>query len=377
MAKRAPNNMGTVRKRSDNRYEGRYTAPDGRQHSVYASTYPDCVKALKAAIGDVDSGHWIAPEKMTVAEWLVVFFRDYQAHTTSRTVFVYEQIARLHITPIIGEVQLSRLSSLHVRRVVNTMIQKGLSPRYIHNAHGVISVALNAAIEAGLIKANPAKGVKTPPRQKPKLNIIDRDKFSVFTEAAQKDANGNAYVFALITGLRASELRGLTWSAVDLDNCTMNVFQQLPYHAPYQFEPPKDGSTRIVELTKQAVSILKKQKKELAALRLAAGGKWEQNELVNDLVFRSATGHFLSESVMHKGIRAIGAAIGVPALHPHDLRHSYAVAALRSGVDIKTVQHNLGHKNASMTLDVYADYTTDAGKVGAEKMSDYFGDISI
>ena len=70
-------------------------------------------------------------------------------------------------------------------------------------------------------------------------------------------------------------------------------------------------------------------------------------------------------------VKAVGAAIGKPDLHPHDLRHSYAVAALRSGMDVKTVQHTLGHKSAQMTLDVYAAYTEDAGKKGAEMMSDY------
>ena len=47
------------------------------------------------------------------------------------------------------------------------------------------------------------------------------------------------------------------------------------------------------------------------------------------------------------------------------------VIALRSGVDVKTVQHNLGHKTAMMTLDVYAAYTEDAGKDGAKKLSSY------
>jgi len=378
MAKsRAANNMGTVRKRSDGRWEGRYTATDGKQHSVYAKTAAACTAALRAAQGEVDSGHWIEPSNLSVSEWFVIWLRDYQAHTTPRTVYIYDQIAKLHILPVIGKVKLARLSSMHVRRVVNTMIDKGLSARYIHNTHGVLSSSLNAAIEAGIIKTNPAKGVKTPPRSKTKFNIIDRDKFGAFMEAAQADANGNALIFALLTGLRASELRGLTWSAVDLNNGTMNIYQQITSHSPIQFSPPKDGSARIIELTEQAIAILKKQKKDLAALRLAAGDKWETNEIVNDLVFRSAKGHFLSESVMHKATHSIGANIGIPELHPHDLRHSYAVASLRSGIDVKTLQHNMGHKNAAMTLDVYADYTVDAGKTSAQKLSDYFADIPI
>ena len=378
MAKsRAANNMGTVRQRSDGRWEGRYTAPDGKQHSVYGKTAAACTAALRAAQREVDSGHWIEPSKLTVSEWIDIWLKDYQAHTTARTLYVYSQTARLHIKPVIGQIKLARLSAMHVRRVINTMADKGLSPRYIHNAHGIMSIAFNAAVSDGIIKQNPAKGIKTPQRPKTKFNIIDRDKFGEFIEAAQKDANSNLLIFALLTGLRASELRGLTWSAVDLNNGTINVYRQITSNTPYHFSPPKDGSARIIELSEQAIALLKKQKRDLAALQLAAGHKWESSEIVNDLVFRSAKGRVISESVMHKAAHSVGAQIGLAALHPHDLRHSYAVAALRSGLDVKTLQHNLGHKTATMTLDVYADYTIDAGKVGAQKLSSYFADLSI
>lgn len=55
----------------------------------------------------------------------------------------------------------------------------------------------------------------------------------------------------------------------------------------------------------------------------------------------------------------------------------YAVAALRSGADVKTVQHNLGHATSRMTLDVYAAYTEDAGIQSAAKLSEYLSGINI
>ena len=374
MKGRSANNMGSVRKRSDGRWEGRYTAPDGKQHSVYGKSQAACTAALRAAQRDIDNGHWIEPQKLTVKEWFEIFLKDYQAHTAPRTVHVYREIANLHIIPIIGDIKLSRLSSIHIRRIINTMIEKNLSANYIHHAHGVLSVAFNAAIEAGVIKQNPASGIKTPQRNKTKFHIVDRDLFPAFVEAAQNDANGNALIFMLLTGLRVSELRGLQWSAIDFVNSTMDIHQQLTEHKPLAFTNPKDNSARLIELPPQAVNLLKKQRKDLAALQLKAG-TWEQNPIVNDLVFRSARGHYLTESVLHKAVRAVGAKIGIPELHPHDLRHSYAVASIRSGVDIKTVQHNMGHKNAAMTLDVYAAYTTDAGKTGAQKLSAYFNEV--
>ena len=70
---RAANGMGTVRQRKDGLWEGRYTAPDGRQRSVYAKTEGEVTKKLRAAQHDVDTGTWKEPSRMTVGEWLEIY----------------------------------------------------------------------------------------------------------------------------------------------------------------------------------------------------------------------------------------------------------------------------------------------------------------
>ena len=60
----------------------------------------------------------------------------------------------------------------------------------------------------------------------------------------------------------------------------------------------------------------------------------------------------------------------------HDLRHSYAVAAISSGIDIKTVQGNLGHATAAFTLDVYGHVTDRMKRESADKMEDFIRRVS-
>ena len=67
--------------------------------------------------------------------------------------------------------------------------------------------------------------------------------------------------------------------------------------------------------------------------------------------------------------------MGRPDARFHDLRHSYAVAAIRSGDDIKTVQGNLGHATASFTLDVYGHVTDQMKNASAARMEAYIKDI--
>ena len=54
-----------------------------------------------------------------------------------------------------------------------------------------------------------------------------------------------------------------------------------------------------------------------------------------------------------------------------DLRHSFAVASIRSGDDIKTVQGNLGHATAAFTLDVYGHVTEQMKQASAQRMEGY------
>lgn len=374
--KRANNGMGSIRQRSDGRWEGRYTAPDGRQRSVYARTEKEVTARLRGALHEVDSGAWREPSRMTVAEWLEIWLSDYQAHNSERTILKYKCIVTRHFVPMIGEVKVAKLLPLHIRHVVAQLQAKGCAPVTIKNYVRILGSAMSCAIESGLIKSNPVDGAKLPRVQQTKFSIIDRADIPAFIAAAKGTPYPNELIFDLMTGLRVGELRGLKWSDCDLDSATIHIQRQLhpAHHDLTRVTPPKYGEDRILHIPEDAVAVLRDQRRKQAEQRLAAGG-WDDDDITRDLVFRLPSGAAHNDRSIYKAVKAAGAAIGKPDLHPHDLRHSYAVAALRSGVDVKTVQHNLGHKTAMMTLDVYAAYTEDAGKAGANKLSDYLKNV--
>lgn len=139
----------------------------------------------------------------------------------------------------------------------------------------------------------------------------------------------------------------------------------------YTLAETKNGEARTINLTPEAVSLLKNQKIRQLEARVKAGKLWTDC----GFTFTNAYGDHLLFVTIGKYVRRAGAAIGISALHPHDLRHSYAVAALRSGMSVKAVQHNLGHASAAMTLDVYAKYTDDTGLEATRLMSVYFSGV--
>lgn len=375
---RSANNMGTVRKRPDGRWEGRYTAPDGKQHSVYAKSSAACTAALRAAQNEVDSGLWVEPSELTVEEWLRIWLKDYQGHTSERTINKYRSMANSQFIPSLGKVKVSKLLPFHVRHLISDMQENGLKASTIDNYFRVFKTSINCAIEAGLIKSNPALRVKSPRPSPNKFTIIDRTELPAFFAAAEKQRYSNELLFMILTGLRVGEVRGLKWGDIDFKAGTIHVQRQLQPKIKQlkQITPPKYGEDRLLHVAKEVITALTNQKKKQAEQRLAAGAEWIEDETTRDLVFRQRSGAAHTRGTIDRAVKAVGREIGKPDIHPHDLRHSYAIAALRSGANVKTVQYNLGHKTAKMTLDIYVAYTEDTGKNDALKLSAYLDGIS-
>ena len=119
------------------------------------------------------------------------------------------------------------------------------------------------------------------------------------------------------------------------------------------------------------MKLLRTQRARQSEQQLRAGPMWEDS----GLVFTNELGHHLAIHTVYKDFKQIAVSIGRPDARFHDLRHSYAVAAIRSGDDIKTVQGNLGHATAAFTLDVYGHVTDQMKQESAARMESYIKDV--
>lgn len=119
------------------------------------------------------------------------------------------------------------------------------------------------------------------------------------------------------------------------------------------------------------MKLLKRHRTGQTEQRLKAGPLWENS----DLVFTDERGHHLNGETIYKNFKRIAEGLGIPGARLHDLRHTYAVAAIRSGDDIKTIQGNLGHATAAFTLDVYGHVTEEMKKASAARMETYIKEV--
>ena len=376
MAKRRANGEGSIRKRKDGRWEGRYTA--GRDpetgkaitKNVLAKTQKECKEKLKQAIEDTAGLDLAKVGQYTVGQWLDVWFENYaklkvrpSSHQT------YRGYIDNHIKPNIGHIPLSKLTSLdlqklykkllsggRVKRIEATRQPKGLSAKTARNLDQVISSAMDFAIAQKLILTNPTDGCALPRLEHREMKTLPAEQLASFLQEARESGVFELYYIELATGLRRGELLGLKWEDLDLVHGEMRVRRQVARINGEVVEAPlkTKNAYRTLPLSEDTVGILKMQKQK------AGSSPW---------VFPSPTGGPISpDSVLHMLHRVLKRA-GLPMVRFHDLRHTFATLALQNGVDVKTVSGMLGHFSAGFTLDTYAHVTTAAQREAARTMS--------
>ena len=329
MAKRRANGEGNIRKRSDGRWEGRYTAgcdPDtGKMvyKNVLAKTQKDCKEKLKRAIEENAKVDAIRAEQYNVGQWMDVWFENCakikvrpSSHKT------YQGYIDNHIKPNIGKIPLSKLSSLDLQKLYKKLLSggrverieaknkpKGLGAKTVRNINQVISSAMNFAIDQKLIATNPTDGCALPKLEHREMKPLPAEQLASFLREAKESGVYEMYYIELATGLRRGELLGLKWEDIDLEGGTIQVRRQIARIDGEVVEAPlkTKNSYRSVSIGQDAVQILKEQ----------------QRKTSSQYVFPSPTGGPISpDSVLNMLHRVLKRA-GLPRIRFHDMRHPY------------------------------------------------------
>ena len=119
--------------------------------------------------------------------------------------------------------------------------------------------------------------------------------------------------------------------------------------------------------------LLQKQKQKQSEMQLRAGEIWNNPE---GYVFTDEQGKHLARQTVYKAFKRIVEDLKIPDTRFHDMRHSYAVAALQAGDDVKTVQENMGHHTAAFTLDIYGHVTERMNQESAARMDKYIQSVT-
>lgn len=386
MAKRAAKGAGSISKRTYTRNGKEYTywvarVTTGRdpltgkqvQRSFSGKTQKEVREKMQAVAVEVSRGTYIPPCKMTLGEWLDIWAEEYLGEVKPTTAVIYKGNIKNHIKPGLGAVRLDQLHPHTVQMFINRL--DGLSARSVRLVHEVLHKALKKATELEYIPKNPATNCTLPRVEREEIHPLDDDQTAALLAAARGSDLEHFVTVALFTGMRLSELLGLTWDSVDMELGTITIDKQITrieHRANGLFASPKSGKARTLTPALSVMLELKAQHRRQLEAQLRAGPVWDNSP---GLVFTDSTGGPLCQQYIYKRFLKLLAAAGLEGVRFHDLRHTYAVNAIRAGDDIKTIQGNLGHATAAFTLDRYGHLTDRMKQDSAVRMEGFIKNV--
>ncbi len=391
MARKAAAGAGTIRKKTVTRgssvyvyWEARYTAGydpgTGKQiqKSITGKTQKEVRAKLQAVSVELNQGAYQDPLKMTVAEWMDIWLKEYTGDVKTLTLSSYEGQVKHNILPAIGALKLQSLTSAHIQKMYNDMQrrEKPLSPKSIKNMHGILHRALEQAVEVKFIKYNPSDACRLPRVVKKEIAHLESNEITLFLEAIKGHQYEHLFYVDIFTGMRQGELLGLKWEDINFTKGTIHIRRQLIREKKtgnYILTTLKNDKTRQITPAPTVIRVLREHRFAQNSLKVQAGDLWQDA----GLVFTNALGGHLAHITVYKAFKRIVKSIGLPGTRFHDLRHTYAAASLDSGDDIKTLQENMGHHSAAFTMDTYGHLTEKMKKDSSNRMESFINKVKV
>jgi integrase len=339
---------------------------DGRQRTKTHPTKQDARVHLLEVQTSVLAGKYVDPRagKETVAEYAKYWLAHHHARASTQQ--SYTGMLNRYVIPILGKVKLADLDYDRLTRWVNELkthehylTGKPISSTTVAGAHRVLKAMLTTAVKTRRISHNPAIGIPLPPKGKVDWKILKRSELELLIQYMPTIQTKTLVLAAGMTGMRWSELAGLTWEHVDLSSGEVRVRQTLVEAGGKMIygQPKSLSSFREIPLPHRLVV-------ELTDL-------WRERASDQALVFLSTKGKPMRRSNFQANFWTPAlTATGLTGTRIHDLRHSCATWLIESGVDIVTVKDWLGH-DSIVTTQLYA-HSSAARKRAALTLT--FGD---
>jgi len=333
---------------------------------------------------------------MYLSQWLEDVVRRQGRPTTYRS---YEQLIRIHISPHLGDVPLSKLTTQHIRGLLNQKQDSGLSSRTVQYIHAVLRSALNVALKDQSVVRNVAALVEPPRVVGLEVHPLTTDEARLFLKGIQGDRLEALFTVAISLGLRQGEALALRWRDVDLEAGSLRVRYALQRFKPkcnvsgtleathleiHLVEPKTKRSRRTIDLPGVARTALFAHRGRQVKERELCGSTWRDPQVhcegrlerVDDSVFTTTIGTPLEGRNVTKRFQRLLKNVNISPHRFHDLRHTAATLLAVQGVHPKAIQSVLGWDQVTM-VDRYAHFADEMRRDVSAKMNAILSPVAV
>lgn len=223
-----------------------------------------------------------------------------------------------HLDLFFNEKYLFEITPQMIEKYKADRLEK-VTPASVNRELACLKHMYTKAIEWGYVKASPVKTVKLLKEPPGRLRYLKADEAEKLLQACINYLR-SIVITALNTGMRRSEILGLKWRDVDLENKKVTV------------RNTKNNETRVIPINKTLYQ-------ELSILSKNPGSEY---------VFSNGKGHPFGD--IKKSFSSALKRAKIEDFHFHDLRHTFGSHLVMQGIDLKTVQQVMGHKDIKMTM---------------------------
>lgn len=380
---------GETYRKKERRYMYRYTSTDGKRHAVYAGDLNELRKKEEKIQRDIAGGIRIGEDSITLNDIYEMWKKDkntLKETTKSNYVYMYEHFVKDNF----GRKKLRDIRKSDVRRYYNSLLdKKALKVNTLDGLHTIIHQLFGLAVDDCYIVKNPSDGVmgeckKVHNLDVPKrraLTIPQQEAFIQFVKRTPKYKHWlPLFTTFLGTGLRVSELVGLRWDDVYLEEGYIEVNHNTVY---YQREKGKcyfSVSTPKTEAGKRIIPLLPEVKQAFLEEKSFQEEVEVRCEVTIDgytnFIFLNRFGNIHNPQTINRTIKRIVLAyneqeieraekearepILIPPFSCHNLRHTFCTRYCENETNLKVIQEIMGHRDIATTMEIYAEATKDA-----------------
>ncbi|WP_313991586.1 site-specific integrase [uncultured Selenomonas sp.] len=344
------------------------------------ATEKEALEAGIKAYADWKSGNiGIISEKILLKDYFSAWMNNVMRPNLKRsTCLSYENTVHARILPYLGSLYVQDIRPRDVDLWLRQLAQKGYAYKTIHLARTILSSALKYAVyPAELISVNPATGLSIPrnaPRKVRKRTVISLEQFAAIPPTSKYYA---ALKILYHTGMRISEVFGLTWDDINMSTGEITIERQLLYSS--YFDTPKtESSERSFYADTALLSYLRTLKAAQAANEMRLGEAYQlpyedtrdERRLIllpkkmppppgcvyRPLICLKPNGIPYRYDHVKRILRPMD-------LNSHSFRHTHATKLIEAGAKPVDVAARLGHADATITQNLY---THDTDKMKKE-----------
>ncbi|WP_424950306.1 tyrosine-type recombinase/integrase [Deinococcus sp.] len=363
------NGRGSVRKLPSGKWQWRASLPlpSGEKVRVggMAVSKTEAEAALSRAHTDAARGQFAVTDKTTLEDYLLKWHALREGTQAAKYAVAQKSLIHKHIVPGLGKRKLSSLTPRDLEAFYAGLRHQDdrrkdtfgtpLGDSMKRQVHNLLHLAFDDAVRLGDLLRNPADTAR--PRytrqaaQDDTAKAWTQEEAGRFYAVARQDARGVVFCFMLSTGMRIGEVLGLRWENVELQTGIVQIKEALVSlggHA-HRTTPKTNRSRRTLEVSGDALAILREQPERAANVREAQGERYVEN----DIVFASSSGTALLPDNMYRLMRSLCEKAGVPYKGTHVLRHSFISIQGLHGRPVEVISAHVGHARASFTRDRY------------------------